>query len=294
MKVTIITPSFNQGKYIEKTINSVLSQNILDLEYIVMDGGSTDETIDILHKYSDKIIWKSEKDRGQTDAVNKGIRKSTGDIIGWLNSDDIYYPNAINKVLDVFSKNPQINVVYGNAYHIDKEDKVIEEYYTEDFDYERLKEVCFICQPSLFFRKQVIEKYGYLDDSLQFCMDYDYWLRVGKGEIFYYLDEFIAGSRLYEDNKTLGCRRLVHEEMLLMQEKNLGKAHPRWIFNLAHVIVDEMGIERIINGENNPIFMKQLVKNSIKLFLKHYKYIPYNELKTIKIWYKMSRRPTAK
>lgn len=287
MKVSIVTPSYNQGKYIRKTIESVLSQGIDDLEYIVMDGGSTDETVEILKEYGDRITWKSEKDKGQTDAVNKGIKASSGDIIGWLNSDDIYYPNAIKNVLDVFEKHPEVNVVYGNANHIREDDSFIEEYYTEDFDYERLKDICFICQPSLFFRKSVVEKYGYLDDKLQYCMDYDYWLRLGKGEKFYRLNELIAGSRLYEDNKTLGARRKVHEEMIKMQKKNLGKASEKWIYNLAHVIVDEMGIPREAEGRTNPEFAHRLAKESVKLFLKNYKYIPKSALKNIKTWKSM-------
>lgn len=286
MKITVVTPSYNQGKYIKRTIESVLSQGIEDLEYIVMDGGSNDETVDILKSYGDKIIWRSEKDKGQTDAVNKGIRAAHGEIIGWLNSDDIYYPGAIKKVLEVFEQHPEVNVVYGNANHIKEDDSFIEEYYTEDFDYERLKDICFICQPSLFFRKSVVDKYGYLDDKLQYCMDYDYWLRLGKGEKFYRLNELIAGSRLYDDNKTLGARRKVHEEMLMMQEKNLGKASEKWIYNLAHVIVDEMGIPREKDGRTNPEFANNLAKVSAKQFLKHYKYIPWSALKNIRAWYK--------
>ena len=217
--------------------------------------------------------------------LNKGIRVAEGEIIGWLNSDDVYFPDAINKVLKVFKQHPEVNVVYGNAHHITEDDSFIEEYYTEDFDYERLKDICYICQPSLFFRKELINKYGYLDDKLQYCMDYDYWLRLGKGENFYRLNELIAGSRLYDDNKTLGARRKVHEEMLSMQEKNLGKASKKWIYNLAHVIVDEMGISRIIEERTNPEFTRKLAIESAKLFLKHYKYIPKDALKNIKGWY---------
>lgn len=285
MKITVVTPSYNQGKFIKRTIESVLSQDIQDLEYIVMDGGSTDETVEILKSYGNRITWKSEKDKGQTDAVNKGIKMASGDIIGWLNSDDIYYPGAITKVMEVFEEHPEINVVYGNANHIREDDSFIEEYYTEDFDYERLKDICFICQPSLFFRKKLVDEYGYLDDKLQYCMDYDYWLRLGKGEKFYRLNELIAGSRLYDDNKTLGARRKVHEEMLTMQEKNLGKASEKWIYNLAHVIVDEMGIPRIKDERTNPEFAKMLAKVSAKEFLKHYKYIPWHVIKNIKGWY---------
>lgn len=285
MKITVVTPSYNQGIYIERTIQSVLSQNIEELEYIIMDGGSTDNTIDILKKYGERLIWKSEKDKGQTDAVNKGIRAASGDIIGWLNSDDIYYPGAIVKIKKIFEEYPGVNVVYGNANHIREDDSIIEEYYTEDFNYERLKDVCFICQPSLFFRKKLVDQYGYLDDTLQYCMDYDYWLRLGKGEQFFRLNDLIAGSRLYEDNKTLGARRKVHEEMLVMQEKNLGKASEKWIYNLAHVIVDEMGIPRVKDDRTNPDFARMLAKVSVKEFLKHYKYIPWHVLKNIKNWY---------
>ena len=290
MKVSVITPSFNQGKYIERTIVSVLNQRICGLEYIVMDGGSTDQTVDILKKYGSVLKWRSEKDNGQTDAVNKGLRLAKGDIIGWLNSDDIYYPNAIRAVLDVFEKNPDINVVYGNAYHIREDDSIIEEYYTEEYSYERLKEVCYICQPAVFFRKCLIDKYGYLDETLQYCMDYDYWLRLGKGERFYHLPVFIAGSRLYEDNKTLGARKKVHEEMLRMLKKNLKVIPARWIYNLAHVIVDEEGIPREKNGVGNPEFINRMANEALILFLKWYKYIPLSELKTILAWKKQCRR----
>lgn len=290
MKVSVITPSFNQGKYIERTIVSVLNQRICGLEYIVMDGGSTDQTVDILKKYGSVLEWRSEKDNGQTDAVNKGLRLAKGDIIGWLNSDDIYYPNAIRAVLDVFEKNPDINVVYGNAYHIREDDSIIEEYYTEEYSYERLKEVCYICQPAVFFRKCLIDKYGYLDETLQYCMDYDYWLRLGKGERFYHLPVFIAGSRLYEDNKTLGARKKVHEEMLRMLKKNLKVIPARWIYNLAHVIVDEEGIPREKNGVGNPEFINRMANEALILFLKWYKYIPLAELKTILAWKKQCRR----
>ena len=131
MKVTIITPSYNQGKYLERTILSVLEQKIDNLEYLVMDGGSTDNSVEILKKYEEFLTWKSERDKGQTDAVNKGLRLASGDIIGWLNSDDIYYEDAVKKVLKVFEENPEINVVYGNANHIREDDSVIEPYYKD-------------------------------------------------------------------------------------------------------------------------------------------------------------------
>jgi len=289
MKLSIITPSYQQGKYIERTIESVLGQDYPDLEYIVMDGGSKDETVEILKKYGDRILWESKKDKGQTDALNQGIARATGEVIGWLNSDDIYYPGTFEKVMNVFANHPEVNVVYGNANHIDEQDGIMEPYYTEPFDFERLKDVCFICQPSVFFRKSVVEKYGYPDVNLQYCMDYEYWVRLGKHETFYYLEETLAGSRLYADNKTLGSRRKVHEEICVMLKKHCGKAPSKWVFNLAHVLCDEMGIDRSKSEAEDKRYVAQLAKISPRLFLKYNKWISKEEIKTILAWKKYGK-----
>lgn len=238
---SIVTPSYNQGRFIERTIQSVFNQSFTSFEYLIFDGGSSDTTLDILKSYGDKIFWVSERDHGQAHAVNKGFKKSQGEILGWLNSDDVYYPGALEKVARIFQSDPSIDILYGDAYHIDETDQVIEKYYTEPWDFNRLLEVCFICQPATFIHRRVLDKIGYLDESLHYCMDYEYWIRAGKAGLkFYYLPEILAGSRLYADNKTLGARKKVHYEINDMLRAHLGRVPDRWLFNYAHAVIDPL------------------------------------------------------
>lgn len=230
MTISIITPSYNQGRYIERTIQSVLTQGIPDLDYIIMDGGSQDETISILKRYSNQLKWFSEKDQGQAHAINKGLQRVTGDIIGWLNSDDIYYPDTIKKIEHYFATHPEIDLVYGDAYHIDQYDQIIEKYPTEEWNVERFKKTCFISQPTVFWRRRILEKYHDLNASLHYCLDYEYWLRLAlSGVRFGYLKEVLAGSRLYPETKTLSAPLKAQHETLSMLHTQLGYVPCEWL-----------------------------------------------------------------
>lgn len=265
--ISVITPSFNQGRFIDRTIRSVLSQEIEELEYVVVDGGSSDQTIDILKSYGDCLQWVSEPDRGQTHAVNKGIRMTRGDVIGWLNSDDIYYPGALKAVRFFFAQHPEADILYGDADHIDALDRVLEPYYTEDWDYQRLKEICFLCQPAVFFRRRVVERVGLLDERLDYCMDYEYWLRIGRNTPFHRLRQTLAGSRLYADNKTLGARVAVHREMNDMLRRRLGRVPAKWIFAFAHVFVNQGKVDR--SGPwKNAMYVGRLIYAAGRAFLR--------------------------
>lgn len=239
LKFSVITPSYNQGPFIERTIQSVLLQTEADWEYMVCDGGSSDSTIEVLRRYQNCLRWVSESDRGQADAVNKGIQTTTGDIIAWINSDDIYYPEAFRKVKHVFETRPDVQVIYGNANHIDQNDQVIEPYPTEDWSYRRLKDTCFISQPAVFFRRQLVSRCGGLNANLNFCMDYELWLRYGQHTPFFYLPELLAGSRLYQDTKTLGQRVAVHYEIGDMLKEKFYFVPEKWVLAYASVVVDE-------------------------------------------------------
>jgi len=222
LSISVITPSYNQGQFIERTIQSVLGQNI-DLDYVVFDASSTDNTIDILKKYEEQITWFSEPDRGQSDAVNKGIRATKGDIIAWINSDDIYLEGALRTVIDYFEKHPDVDLLYGDAWYIDADDTILEPYLTAPWDLEKFKDVCFICQPAAFFRRRVIDQFGMLDTDLHYCMDYEYWLRLGRGGAqVAYLPVYLASSRLYSENKTLGQKMSVHLEINSMLKQHFG------------------------------------------------------------------------
>ncbi|MBN7774051.1 glycosyltransferase family 2 protein [Clostridium aminobutyricum] len=201
--VSIVTPSYNQGKFIRATIDSVLNQDYTNIEYIVVDGGSTDETLEILKEYGDKIKWVSEPDKGQADAVNKGISSANGDIIGWLNSDDTYIGNSISLMVQYFLDDPSVQMIYGQGVYTDKKGDKICDYPTEDFSEARLAEICYICQPTAFFKKEAAIRCGLLDVNCDMCMDYDLWLRmVNKGVKVKCVADYIATSRTYKENKT--------------------------------------------------------------------------------------------
>lgn len=219
MNFSIITPSLNQGAYIEETIKSVLGQKKIHLEYIVIDGKSTDKTLQILEKYKNKLIYISEKDNGQSDAINRGLRLATGEIFSWLNSDDWYCKDTLQKVDRYFKNNPDISIVYGDYAIADKNGKIVKVIKEIDFDKDIfLHGVNYICQPTVFFRREIFKKLGGLDENLHLTMDLQYWLRVIKmGYKFGHIKSCLAVTRLHPECKSIKekDKQLMESDMVL-------------------------------------------------------------------------------
>lgn len=203
--VTIVTPSYNQGRWIRKTLESVAAQTYPRIEHLVVDGGSTDETVPIL-KETPGIRWISEKDRGQADAINKGIRISGGDLIAYLNSDDLLYPDAVSIVVDAFRRDPSIDLLYGDGTVIDEEGNTLWEWLSRPEDFRLLADFHFlwndftnyILQQATFWRRSLHERVGYFDESFHYALDVEFWLRIGY-----------SGARMVHVPKKLGLFRMV-------------------------------------------------------------------------------------
>lgn len=207
--ISIITPSYNQGRFIEETIESILAQDYPNIEHIVIDGGSTDNTVDILKKYDGKIKWVSEKDKGQSDALNKGFRMAKGEILGWLNSDDMYLPGAISNIMEYFESHPDVGMVYGKTYFTDEFGNIIGNFPTEPFDYKKLAYFNFIAQSSAFYRRDVYFDAGGVDLGLRYVIDYDMWPRMAKIARIEYLPDFMSKYRLHSESGSVSEKHLL-------------------------------------------------------------------------------------
>ncbi len=197
-----------------------------------MDGGSADGTIDILKKYSDKILWKSEKDHGQSDAINKGLKMATGDIVAYLNSDDTYGPGALGKVARFFQQNPNKKWAYGQCKIINEQDREIRRWITayknflgKKYSYKKLLTENFICQPAAFWKRELHQEFGYFNEKENFCMDYEFWLRIGQKYNAGVIDDCLANFRYYSDSKSGGVDKQQFRDQLRLAKK-YGKGHP--------------------------------------------------------------------
>lgn len=220
--VSVVTPSFNQAEFLEETILSVLSQNYPNLEYLILDGGSTDGSVDIIRKYQDRLAyWVSESDAGQTDAINRGWGLARGEILAYLNSDDLYLPGAVSAAVRFFRSRPDVGIVYGACEFLDQGGDVVARIIPPDFSLSRLLLGNFLAQPSVFLRKTVLKQIGPLDTSLRYCMDYDLWVRAAVAgiQIARVPGLVLARFRIWWGSKTSTASEAGLNERLLILER---------------------------------------------------------------------------
>ncbi len=219
--VSIVTPSYNQGRFVEKTIQSVLLQDYQDLEYIIIDGGSTDDSMDIIRKYEDRLdYWVSERDRGQAHAINKGFARAHGEIFGWLNSDDFLLPGAIRHIVEMRQKNPKAVAWVGGCYRIDPDGRILSKVIPNGLDRDSLADWGgrgYFHQPSCFFAAEAWHKRGLLDETLDFTFDLDLWLRLLSLGPFTSTVRVISAAIIHKDAKTQAQRLEMHAETIAVQ-----------------------------------------------------------------------------
>jgi glycosyltransferase involved in cell wall biosynthesis len=222
--VSIVTPSFNQARFLEATIQSVLGQDYPNLEYLIVDGGSTDGSVDLIRKYASRLAWwVSEADQGQTEAINKGFARARGQILAWLNSDDTYQPGAISSAVTYLQGHPEVGLVYGDANFIDEQGRRIGQFAARQTDYRRLRRgYVHIPQQASFFRADLWRQVGPLDPTFYFAMDYDLWVRIAEQATIRYVPQTWANFRLHSSGKTIADDDRCWPEMVRIHYRDGG------------------------------------------------------------------------
>jgi glycosyltransferase involved in cell wall biosynthesis len=264
LKISVIVPSYNQGLYLDATLRSILDQSYVGTEVIVKDGGSTDNSVEILRSFGNRIRWRSARDRGQTDAINQGLREATGEIVAYLNSDDVYLPDALTTVAAYFTAHPECQILFGDALHLHADGSVMEPYPTQPWDYNRLFETCYICQPAAFWRRSLQARFGYFDETLHYSMDYEFWLRVGAREPLHHLAGWVlAGSRLHGETKTLRHRVPFHREILqvIQQYANRPDQSYGWLKHLASLRARDDGFHPSADPRTHAAHVRQFCRH---------------------------------
>jgi glycosyltransferase involved in cell wall biosynthesis len=236
--VTVVTPALNAARFIGATIESVLTQDYESIEYVVVDGGSVDETVSIVRGFGSRVRLITGPDRGQSDAIARGFAATTGEFITYLNADDLLASDAISVLASVLEANPEAPAAYGAAVNIDEVGRAIAPYPTRPFDRGRLARECFIAQPATLMRRSAYDAIGGIDRGLEFAMDYDLWFRLNAESLMVYVDRTLAFSRLHVASKTVARRAEVYNEIFTVLRKNCGFVPYEWTAGYATFLLD--------------------------------------------------------
>lgn len=238
--VTVITPSWNSVEFIERTIRAIVNQTYKNIEFIVVDGGSTDGTVDVIKRYAGEISWwVSEKDEGMYHAINKGMARASGDIVAYLNSDDIYYPDTIAQVVASFSEHPEADLIYGDLDLIDAKDKVLYNQKYPDFLAKHFANANYsmIGQPASFWKSNLLKKIGFFDENFKMAADFDFFVRAGAAGKMLHVNKTLAAFRVHEKSLTSRQLQLNFAEINLMREKH-GVAYKRLTSKISRIVYD--------------------------------------------------------
>ena len=237
IRVSVVMPSMNQARFIGQAIDSILQQDYSDVELIVVDGGSSDGTLGVLEsrlaRFGKRLRWVSEPDSGAANAINKALRMADGEVIGWLNSDDLYAPGVIAHAVQRFADAPHLMMLYGEGEHVDAQGASLGRYPTRppSASIQAFHDGCYICQPTVFLRRTVLDEVGLLDEGLRTAFDFEYWLRVFKRfpEGIAHVERVHAFSRLHDDCITMRMRRTVAVEGMQILARHVGPPRPHWV-----------------------------------------------------------------
>ncbi|ACB77229.1 glycosyltransferase family 2 protein [Opitutus terrae] len=251
--VSIITPSFQQADYLRQCIDSVLGHGYQPIEYHVCDGGSIDGSVDILRSYGIRLEWDSQPDGGQAAAINVGLRKSQGQIVGFLNSDDVLLPGAVGSAVRTLAAHPEVDIVYGRATVIDEQGRALRPAPVQSFDADVLVQHCFIAQPAAFWRRSLHEKIGWFAEEFDHTLDYEFWIRAMQaGAKFLFVDEEWAQAREHAQAKSQRLRGEILRQIRELQLRRLGYCGRNWWEQHLRYLRDEKrGIWRLLPGRRD-------------------------------------------
>ena len=259
-KISVVTPSYNQGPFLERTILSILNQNYPNLEYFVIDGGSTDNSVNIIQKYEDRIdYWVSEKDKGQTDAINKGMRRATGDIVCWINSDDVLLPGALLTVGRYFMKHPNIEYLNGVVIEIGRQDEILKMTHTILCKWFAERGAFNTLQQGMFWKRSLFGKVGYLDTSFHAMMDYEFIVRLFESNVkMAFINKPLGAIRIYGETKTAMGGDIWTQDRYELKKRHDG----RYISNKRNIYFFLYAICKLSRGYYlQDLFLKMRHKN---------------------------------